>query len=136
MRRFLIYIVLAISVFLIGSGPAMAESPEAVRPTAISMSYADKLLGQKDVYFFDANTPDIWASGHLPGAIFINKPDWQSLLPENKAATLVFYCVNRLCYASIEAGTEAIRLGYTNVLQMPEGVYGWITSGRPVERGE
>lgn len=136
MRRFLMHSILALCVLFTGLTTVWAEQQEVKLPTAISMSYADKLLGQKDVYFFDANTPDIWASGHLPGAIFINKPDWQSLLPENKAATLVFYCVNRLCYASIEAGTEAIRLGYTNVLQMPEGVYGWITSGRPVERGE
>ena len=136
MRRFLMHSILTFCVFFTGMTAVWAEQQEVQLPTAISMSYADKLLGQNDVYFFDANTPDIWASGHLPGAIFINKPDWQSLLPDNKNATLVFYCVNRLCYASIEAGSEAIRLGYTNVLQMPEGVYGWITSGRPVERGE
>ncbi|AZQ13160.1 MULTISPECIES: rhodanese-like domain-containing protein [Shewanella] len=100
----------------------------------ISMMEAESLLGQPNVHFFDVNTLEIWADGYLPGAVFFNVRDWQKLLPANKSATLVFYCANRLCTASVLAAREVMKLGYTDVRQMPDGVYGWRISGRPVEK--
>lgn len=100
----------------------------------ISLKQAERLLGQKDVYFFDVNPEDIWQQGHIPGAININKPDWQSLLPQNKTATLIFYCMNKLCLASDEAAKTTEKLGYAHVFTMPEGIFGWMSSGRDLEK--
>ncbi len=47
---------------------------------------------------------------------------------------MVFYCANRLCTASNVAAREVMKLGYTDVRQMPDGIYGWRISGRPIER--
>ena len=60
--------------------------------------------------------------------------NWKKLLPENKDQTMVFYCVNKLCTASEMAAREVMKLGYTDVRQMPDGIEGWKLSGRKVER--
>ncbi|GGY93380.1 rhodanese-like domain-containing protein [Shewanella fodinae] len=100
----------------------------------ISMREAESLMGQPGVHFYDVNTLEIWADGYIPGAVFFNVRDWKKLLPENKNATLVFYCVNRLCTSSVLAARAVMKLGYTDVRQMPDGIYGWRISGRPVAK--
>lgn len=113
-------------------GDDQASAPSFHSP--ISLKQAERLLGQKDVYFFDVNPEDIWQQGHIPGAVNINKPDWQSLLPTNKTATLIFYCMNKLCVASDEAAKATEAMGYTHVFTMPEGIFGWMSSGRNLEK--
>ena len=73
------------------------------------------------------------AEGYIPGAVFFNVGNWQKLLPKDKNALIVFYCANRLCSSSQIAAYETMKLGYTNVWQMPDGIYGWKLSGRHVE---
>lgn len=104
-------------------------------PAPLTMSQVESLLGKPGVYVYDVNTPEIWQQGHLPGAIYINRPDYRRLLPRDKNATLVFYCANRLCSASAAAAQEAVHRGYRHVYLMPEGIFGWERSGRPVETG-
>ena len=104
-----------------------------LNPRYISLLEGEALHKQGDVYFFDVNTLEIWAEGFIPGAVFFNVKGWRELLPKNKDAQMVFYCANRLCTASVVAAREVMKLGYTNVLQMPDGIYGWRMSGRPHE---
>lgn len=100
----------------------------------ISIPEAERLLGKPGVTFYDVNTLEIWADGYIPGAIFFNVGNWQELLPKDKNAPLVFYCANRLCSSSEIAAYEVMKLGYTNVMQMPDGIYGWKLSGHKSER--
>lgn len=99
----------------------------------ISLREAEWLHDQ-GVPFYDVNTMEIWADGFIPGAIFFNVNDWKKLLPEDKNQTIVFYCANQLCTSSEIAAREVMKLGYTDVRQMPEGIYGWRISNRPIER--
>jgi rhodanese-related sulfurtransferase len=46
---------------------------------------------------------------------------------------VIFYCANTLCSASHHAAKKAILLGWTNVRVIPEGIFGWVRVGRPVE---
>lgn len=102
----------------------------------ISMADVEKELGKKDVYIFDANTKEERIKyGYLKGSIFINTPEWVSLLPSNKDAKIIFYCLNRMCYASSDAALKAQKLGYTNVRVMLDGIESWILSARPIEKG-
>lgn len=120
---------------LLGTAQAGATSSEH-EPPIISMREAESLLGQPDVYFLDVNTQEVWQQGRIPGAIYINKADWQTLLPADHQARLIFYCANRLCLASHDAANMAMDLGYTQVFHMADGIFGWILSGRPVEKDE
>ena len=50
-------------------------------------------LGQPDFHVFDNNGAGRWRRGHVPGAKNLNPHDYPaSELPEDKTATLVFYC--------------------------------------------
>ena len=99
----------------------------------ISMREAE-MLWESGVPFFDVNTLEIWTQGYIPGAKFFNVGNWKDLLPKDKGKTIVFYCVNRLCTASEMAAREVMKLGYTDVRQMPDGIEGWKLSGRKIER--
>lgn len=99
----------------------------------ISMREAE-MLWQDGIPFYDVNTLEVWTQGYIPGAKFFNVRNWKKLLPENKDQTMVFYCVNKLCTASEMAAREVMKLGYTDVRQMPDGIEGWKLSGRKVER--
>lgn len=71
--------------------------------------------------------------GHIPTAI--NIPDTQfdklapTLLPQDKAMLLVFYCEGYDCILSHNAAHKAEKLGYTNVRVFSEGFPGWVAGG-------
>ncbi len=100
----------------------------------ITLAQGEELLGLPDVTFYDVNTLEIWSEGYIPGAIYFNVDNWKTLLPKDKEAVMVFYCANRLCNASEIAAHQVMKLGYTNVLQMHDGIYGWRLSGRAIEK--
>jgi len=53
-------------------------------------------LRQPDFHVFDNNGPGRFARGHVPGAKNLNAHAYDaSALPDNKQATLVFYCAGR-----------------------------------------
>ncbi len=122
-------IVRLLALFLIANVAGLS----ADSPAALPMSQVEALLGKPGVYIYDVNVPELWEGGHLPGAIHIDRPDFHRLLPRDKKSTLVFYCANRLCLASRAAAEEASRRGYCNVYVMPEGIFGWMGSGRATE---
>ena len=94
---------------------------------------AEQLFMEPGVRIFDVNTLELWAEGYIPGAVFFNVGNWKKLLPKDKNTLIVFYCANRLCSSSQIAAYETMKLGYTNVWQMPDGIYGWKLTGRQVE---
>ena len=119
---------------LAGGGSEMAPAPRYEHQlNTITMMEAEMLLEQGGVIFFDVNTLELWAEGFIPGAIYFNVKDWKKLPPENKEASMVFYCANRICNASEIAARAVMKLGYTNVKQMPDGIYGWRLSNRVTE---
>ncbi|CAM3555713.1 rhodanese-like domain-containing protein [Shewanella pealeana] len=120
---------------LAGSGSDMGPAHRYEHQlNTISMMEAGTLVGKEGVYFFDVNTLELWAEGYIPGAIYFNVKDWKKLLPANKDALMVFYCANRLCNASEVAAHSVMKMGYTNVKQMPDGIYGWRLANRVTER--
>lgn len=99
----------------------------------IGLSDAEQLLKDKKAIFIDTNYQSVRDSlGYIDGAIFRDSKDYINQLPKDKNTTLVFYCLNRLCYEAGESAAQAIKDGYKNSLVMIEGIEGWITSGRPV----
>ncbi|GGI96941.1 sulfurtransferase [Shewanella hanedai] len=118
-----------------GGGSEMAPAKyQDIQFNHINMREAETLVGKEGVHFFDVNTLELWAEGYIPGAIYFNVKDWKKLLPADKDAVMVFYCANRLCNASEIAARAVMKLGYTGVRQMPEGIYGWRLSGRVTEK--
>ena len=123
------------AVCMAGGGTEMGPAPHYEHQlNTITMMEAESLVGKEGVYFFDVNTLELWAEGFIPGAIYFNVKDWKKLLPKKKDTQMVFYCANRLCNASEIAARAVMKQGYTNVRQMPEGIYGWRLSNRVTEK--
>jgi rhodanese-related sulfurtransferase len=127
----------ALTPALLGLVVAMASAPVPRADhgfTHVSIEEVERFLGRPGVYIFDVNVPEIWAEHHLPGAIHVKDAKLKRYLPTDKNAILIFYCAEPRCTASEAAATEAVRLGYTRVYVMPEGIFGWINAGKPVEK--
>ena len=126
----------ALLFFIAAALSSLAVAQKPSRSYAhVSIDEVQKFLGKPSVFIFDVNVPEIWAAHHLPGAIHVTSPNLKKFLPANKTAILIFYCAEPRCSAAEAAATEAARLRYTRVYVMPEGIFGWINAGKPIEKG-
>jgi thiosulfate sulfurtransferase len=83
---------------------------------------------------FDANSPETYAAGHVPGATWVDYDGvTAAVLPADTATPVVFYCANEHCSASHVAAETAIGLGYSRVAVMGAGIEGWQAAGQPTE---
>ena len=89
------------------------------------------------VVLIDANGSESWQKGHIAGAIDFEaaKANLASLLPQDKNTVIVAYCGGPKCMAYKAAAAAALKLGYTNVKHLPDGIKGWIKAGEPVVKG-
>ena len=63
--------------------------------TMVSLDEVERLLGDPRVAIIDANTPEIFQEGHVPGARWYRSgPSLASVLPADKTTRLVFYCTS------------------------------------------
>ena len=97
---------------------------------------AADLHANQDAYIvIDARTPEVFAMGHVPGAI--NLPH-RTITAETatfpKDAVLVTYCDGIGCNASTKAAVKLSRLGY-QVKEMIGGLDWWRRDGLPVHGG-
>jgi rhodanese-related sulfurtransferase len=142
MKKLLSTMLISVSLLVVmntpviaGGGGDMTLAPVYdIQLNPISMREAESLIGKEGVYFFDVNTMELWAEGYIPGAIYFNVKNWKKLLPKNKDAVMIFYCANPLCTSSAMAARETVKIGYTGVRHMSQGIYGWRLSGRPTEK--
>jgi len=72
----------------------------------------------------------------IPGALSLNaesKPEEIAKVLPNKEALIVTYCSNLKCPASDMLYKHLKSLGYSNLLEYPEGIQGWVEAGNPVK---
>jgi rhodanese-related sulfurtransferase len=112
-----------------------STSVEGEKYSWISLREARDLYSKPGVFFIDVNEPEVYGRYHIPGATPVTDEHLQRFLPADRQATLVFYCAERRCTASHAAAREAAKLGYSRVLVMPEGIFGWVNAGLPVDKG-
>jgi hypothetical protein len=68
---------------------------DAIKLAEISLDKAEAKLKAKAAVFYDCNSPETFAAGHVPGAKWVKYDAvGASDLPADKKATLIFYCAN------------------------------------------
>jgi rhodanese-related sulfurtransferase len=104
----------------------------------ISMSEVQADAAAKSAVIIDANSPDSYKAGHVPGALSFAaiKGDLTASLPADKNALIIAYCGNPHCGAYLQAAKAAQKLGYTNIKHMPDGIDGWKAANLPMETGK
>jgi len=101
----------------------------------ISTEELSKGVHDKKLFVVDCNTDKVFQEGHIPGAVHMDvmNPD-AKLLPQDKSAALVFYCMNPRCMASHKGAEFAQSQGYANVRVYSPGIQGWEKAGMKVEK--
>ena len=105
--------------------------------TDITIPELKAAIAAQKVVLIDANGSESWQKGHIAGAIDFEsaKDKLATVLPQDKNAVIVAYCGGPKCMAYKAAAAAALKLGYTNVKHLPDGIKGWIKAGEPVEKG-
>lgn len=102
-------------------------------------------VGQLATQLKSANPPVLYDAngdrtrreyGVIPGAVLLpSSRDYSlQLLPESKAARLVFYCASSWCGAAETAAQRAEHAGYMLVSVLPDGIKGWTEAGMPTQK--
>jgi 3-mercaptopyruvate sulfurtransferase SseA len=87
----------AASVVALLAGGACAASSGPAPFREISVDQVASRLGEPGFHVLDANGPETYAKGHVPGARQVQYRKFtEADLPADREATLVFYCAGPL----------------------------------------
>jgi rhodanese-related sulfurtransferase len=82
----------------------------------------------------DANPPQRWRAIHVPGSRNVDPARYgREELPFDPATPVIFYCSGHGCGAAHYAARRAVRMGFSHVHLMTDGIAGWSAMGQPVE---
>jgi rhodanese-related sulfurtransferase len=133
----LVFVVLATWLGAGGASELIASTPESV-PGATTVDAAQaKALFDQEAAFVDLRKENMWNSGRIPGAIWLdfkkafNKDALEAEVGKDEA--LVFYCSGVRCPRSAKACKKALDWGYTRVYYFRGGFPDWKTAGYAVE---
>jgi len=90
---------------------------------------------QQDFLLVDVRSPDLYAAGHVPGAINLPHPqiDAETLAEYDRDTLFVVYCAGPHCNAAQRGAIRLSRLGRP-VKEMIGGITGWLDEGLSLSR--
>lgn len=113
------------------------STPESVPGATTVDAAAAKALFDQEAAFVDLRKENVWNSGRVPGAIWMDfKMGFSQKALEaevDKGEKVVFYCSGVRCPRSSKAATKALAWGYTDVNYFRDGFPAWKSAGYPVE---
>jgi rhodanese-related sulfurtransferase len=120
-----------------GASELVKSTPEKVAgATTVDAAQAKKLFDQ-EALFIDLRKENMWNSGRIPGAVWLDMKTAftkEALEAEaKKDEALVFYCSGVRCPRSAKACEKAVEWGYTKVNYFRGGFPAWKNAGFPVE---
>lgn len=118
-------------------GPGKQGAVNPMREN-VDVDQAVKIVADDDAVVIDALPEESFERRHLPGAVNLpaDSPDFDRRVKElvpNKSTTIMTYCTDEDCQASVKAKRRLGRLGYTNVLEFPGGLKAWRHAGKEFE---
>jgi rhodanese-related sulfurtransferase len=112
-------------------------TPESVAGATTVDAAAAKQLFDDEAAFVDLRKENVWNSGRIPGAIWLDFKGGfskEALEAEvDKDEKIVFYCSGVRCPRSAKAAEKALAWGYEQVFYFRDGFPGWKSAGYPVE---
>ncbi len=96
-------------------------------------SYAKAHVPGAKQFLFPIPEMETWKDEETGGK---TTEDYMAFLGEDKERTIVVYCGFVKCTRSHNGAMWAKKLGYSNVLRHPGGIYAWKGAGYDTEKGE
>ena len=100
----------------------------------ITSAEAKKIMDrQKNIYLLDVRSPGERKQGYIPGSVFIPIDEVGSRLvevPRNRP--VIVYCAVGSRSRAVAQGLA--NMGYPEVYNMRDGIYGWHRNGLPVSQ--
>ncbi|WP_433007977.1 rhodanese-like domain-containing protein [Kribbella sp. CA-294648] len=94
------------------------------------------LIARGEGVLVEALPEEVYAEGHLPGAVNIRPRRVvelaKTLLP-NLDERIVVYCGSAECDSSLRVAQRLVDLGYRDVHRYVGGKQDWVDEGRPIE---
>jgi len=123
------------------TGCAKAAGNAAPRPAEPSATVSTKglaalLRARLPIVLLDARSGKFDDGRRIPGAKSLSAlatAKQAAALIKSKDTLVVTYCANLKCPASSYLAKRLATLGYTNVIEYPNGIQGWAAAGRPVK---
>jgi rhodanese-related sulfurtransferase len=121
--------------------PVASVSPgQPYTPLVISLDQAASLYRDGGATWVDARSPEVFAFGHVPGALNLPYLDPEAgfaklagRLP--KTGRLVVYCTSGECDEADHVLEMLVRHGYRNLSHFKEGWNVWEVTDLPQEKG-
>ncbi len=115
--------------------PAATEEKHETPATVNTLGLKTLVNSGVPLIILDARSGKYDDGKRLPGALSLNsesKPEEIAKIIPSKEALVVTYCANLKCPASHALYSHLKTLGYTNLIEYPEGIEGWVEAGNPV----
>lgn len=117
---------------------AKAKNDVVIRDREIVVPQA-KILFDQGVLFVDARSTDLYAAGHIKGAVSLPaEAFWDKIGAFKKehpdSQLIVAYCSGRECTDSHDLAENLNNTGYPNVKVFVDGYPAWESEGLPVEK--
>jgi rhodanese-related sulfurtransferase len=122
---------------VVSAAELVDSTPQQVAgATTVDANQAKKLFDE-EALFVDLRKENMWNSGCIPGAVWLEmKTAFNKEALAAEASTdeaVVFYCSGVHCPRSAKACEKALKWGYTKVHYFRGGFPAWKNAGLPVE---
>lgn len=125
-----------------GGWQAWIEDPNRPRVQIVAAAQVSDLRSEeKDALVIDVRDEGDYRVGHIPSSINLPayrfREDFAAMLeqrPFSSDTRIVFYCYGVDCTRSRNCSATAAELGFTHLYWFREGLEGWKTAGKPIDR--
>ena len=116
--------------------PDAQESVPAALPMPALIDEVKQVMASGGL-IVDARSPELYAAGHIDGAVSLPMVEVDAMLPDflsrvDKGQTLITYCSGFGCPDSFDLGVFLIEAGYQDVRVFEGGYPEWRDAGLPV----
>jgi rhodanese-related sulfurtransferase len=105
---------------------------------AIALDEAEALFLARSALFLDARSPDLFAEGHIQGAVNLPWDEFEQqfapvMVSVSQETPLVAYCDGESCGLSRDLAIALLENGYTHVRVLVNGWTLWQERGLPID---
>jgi len=130
MRKTICQLISTVLLLVFFLTPAWAQKPawKEIQPEALKQMFDQKadFMLINTMSYIECRDRSIPGSICIPCGIFDEQTD---KLPRDKQKKLVYYCESDLCLKSGQCAEKSIKLGYTDVSVLKNGLPGWKMAG-------